>query len=329
MFRFLIFSILVLLPQTVTAEDCRGQNLIEQMPPGEREALMARAEDVPFGRGLLWRAELEGRVITLFGSFHLPHSQTRAHEQRIMPLADAAEITFFEMNAEDVARFESDMQTAPDLMFVDHGDATLPTLLSETEWKDLSGKMQARGFPPFMAAKMKPMFASMMLGLSPCKLRQMQQGRTGIDRSLAERLANENMPSRSIEHYRTALELLDAYPAEKQIEMLRLSLLQDIDAEDMTETLYRAYIDEEIALIWEYTRRLSLETGSADAAEDFALFEKLLLTDRNKTWMDELRTAKAQRILVVVGAAHLMGETGLLNLLEADGYTVTRLSMTP
>ena len=329
MLRSLLFSALLFFPQLASANECSGRDLIAQMPAPERKALLERAAQVPFGEGLLWRAEREGRVITLFGSFHLPHPHTQAHEERIMPFAEAAELTFFEMNADDIARFEQGMQSAPDLMFVGHGEATLPSLLSEAEWEDLSAKMQARGFPPFIAAKMKPMFASMMLGMSPCKLRQMQAGREGIDRLLAQRLDDENLPSRSIEGYRTALTLLDAFPAEKQTELLRLSLLQDLDAEDMTETLYRSYIDEEIALIWEFTRALSLESGGAEAEEDFALFEKLLLTDRNKAWMDELHRAEAGRILVVVGAAHLMGDTGLLRLLEADGYEITRLSITP
>lgn len=327
MIRFAFLCLTLLLPSLVRAELCQGNDLLAAMPEAERAALEARADASAFGRGLFFKATRDDKQITVFGSYHLPHLFTEDHLALLLPLARHSDITYFEMNGADTERFELETQSNPELMFVPADRPTLPGLLSETEWADLSVKMSARGFPPFLAAKMKPIFVSMMLGMSPCNMRQMQSGARGIDRALAEVLDAEGLPSRSIEDYRTAAKLLDAFTPEKQIELLRLSLVQDVNADDMVETLYQAYIREEIALIWEFTRDLSLEMGGATAEEDFALFEKLLLTDRNLAWHKELMAAQEKRILVVVGAAHLAGENGVLALLQADGFTVERLPL--
>ena len=52
-----------------------------------------------------------------------------------------------------------------------------------------------------------------------------------------------------------------------------------------------------------------------------------LLTGRNADWMVGIRRllAREQRPLIAVGAAHMLGEDGLVALLEAEGYRVTRV----
>ncbi|GAA4037927.1 TraB/GumN family protein [Parerythrobacter jejuensis] len=52
-----------------------------------------------------------------------------------------------------------------------------------------------------------------------------------------------------------------------------------------------------------------------------------LLVDRNTDWIDRIipMFESIPRPLVAVGAAHLVGQDGLVTLLEAQGYTLTRL----
>ena len=250
MLRFLICLVFFSLPQFAMAE-CGGQNILPKLPAETRSSLQAAADAEPYGEGLLWQAQRGDREITLFGSFHLAHEFTTAHKERLLPLAQAADVTYFEMNADDTQRFEQETRSNPDLMFIDADQKTLPSLLTDTEWADLSAKMQARGFPPFIAAKLKPMFVSIMLGMSPCKMREMQTGEHGIDRVLAKDLRKKGLPSRSIEDYRTAAKLFDAFSPSKQIELLRLSLINEASPDDIMETMYQAYIAEDVALIWE------------------------------------------------------------------------------
>ena len=72
---------------------------------------------------------------------------------------------------------------------------------------------------------------------------------------------------------------------------------QDLDA------LERIIYDPEIGMSEEQTERLS--------------------NTRNRKWMDKItKTLPVQSVLVVVGAAHLIGKQGLIALLRDRGYTV-------
>ena len=50
---------------------------------------------------------------------------------------------------------------------------------------------------------------------------------------------------------------------------------------------------------------------------------EILITGRNKAWMKKIPALIAEKpTLIAVGAAHLVGEEGLISLLKAQGYTV-------
>ena len=57
-----------------------------------------------------------------------------------------------------------------------------------------------------------------------------------------------------------------------------------------------------------------------------ATAQKALITDRNKNMADRIDLLmKKQSIFIAVGAAHLGGEEGLVNLLKRKGYTLKEI----
>lgn len=59
-------------------------------------------------------------------------------------------------------------------------------------------------------------------------------------------------------------------------------------------------------------------------------YEDLLLGNRNRNWVAKLKTLLQEKSLVVaVGAGHLPGEKGLINLLRKEGYKVTPVDNKP
>jgi len=57
-----------------------------------------------------------------------------------------------------------------------------------------------------------------------------------------------------------------------------------------------------------------------------ALYETLI-TERNENWMSRLTEILEgeKRPMVVVGAGHVVGESGLLEMLKAQGYQLEQL----
>ena len=67
-----------------------------------------------------------------------------------------------------------------------------------------------------------------------------------------------------------------------------------------------------------------------DPAESMAMFEDMqdaLLDSRNRNWIPVITDATQTHddIVVAVGAAHLIGDQGILQLLENEGWTITRI----
>ncbi len=65
---------------------------------------------------------------------------------------------------------------------------------------------------------------------------------------------------------------------------------------------------------------------ASETEEMTAEFSNLLLDDRNKNWIPEIgKFAKDKPTFFGVGALHLPGENGVINLLRKEGYTLTAI----
>jgi hypothetical protein len=93
-----------------------------------------------------------------------------------------------------------------------------------------------------------------------------------------------------------------------------------IDEKDMTNKVFKdmvaIYISGDISKIYDFTLKEAAKTNTMDDQE--------LLVKRNKNWIPRIgELAKEQPTFFAVGAAHLGGTTGVINLLRAAGYTLT------
>lgn len=323
MFRVLLIVLACLQPIGALAR-CAGTDLIAAMPTAERAALMDEAAQMPYAQGLLWHATRDDTQITLFGTYHFPHPQTADHLARLSPLIELADAVYLEVSNDDQARMEQAVADDPSLMFITEGQ-TLPDLLGEDDWRRFAAAMRARSIPAFFAAKFKPVWAAMMLGIGPCEARNGAMQGDGIDKLIGEHATRIETPTRSLEDFRTVLGMLDSFPIEDQLHMIRLFFAWPGDPDDMAYTLRQRYLSQEVALIWSYSRAVSLTYGGDSAEQDFDQFEHLLLTDRNTAWLDVLLSAPEDHLFVAVGAAHLPGKTGVLHLLETEGFDIKPL----
>lgn len=328
MLRAFLTTLLLCFPLEALAR-CDGTDLIEALPADTRSALEARAAAEPFAEGLLWQATRDDLRITLFGTYHFAHALTEAHLDALRPWIDAADAVFLEISSEDERLLERSLAEDPSVMFIMEGP-TLPDLLGEEDWQALSAALGERGFPSFMAAKFKPLWASMMLGIGPCEAQSGALVEKGIDKRIGEYAAGIGTPSRSLEDPLTLLTLLDDAPQDEQLDAIRLFLDWQGDPNDVSYTLRERYLAEQTALIWEFSRLISEADSGPEAAESFAKFEALLLTERNIDWVRSLEAmGLSGEVFIAAGAAHWPGQSGVLNLLSERGFRLERLAFTP
>ncbi|MCK0150389.1 TraB/GumN family protein [Marivita sp. S6314] len=324
--RLISFLCLVGLSQPAFAA-CAGTDLRATLTSAEQSRLDTILTDAPFAEGNHWRATRDGRTIHLIGTMHLPDPRLDAPVNRLQGLIESADILLLEMTDEDEAALQSRLVSDPALLMLP--DTTLPELLSEDQWSAMSDALQARGMPPFMAARFQPWYVSMLLAMPPCaSLTDLTAG--GLDARLEDIAKQADVPRAALEDVETIFAAFADQPRDVQIDMMLSALVEPEVSEDLFATLLASYFDEAPAEGWAMSTLLAERFSPipADkAAAIFATLEHQLLIKRNRAWIPVLLDASEQHTVVVAafGAAHLPGRDGVLNLLQAEGFTLDRL----
>jgi uncharacterized protein len=130
-----------------------------------------------------------------------------------------------------------------------------------------------------------------------------------VDDSLYHAATKHKKPIHSLETIEDQLCLLDLIPAQSVLEYLKSMQAGKTSMEDFI----KAYQSEDISKILELTEK--------DAYMEPLLYR--FLQDRNLKMSNKLQELMKQKsVFTAIGAAHLAGKTGILKLLEYQGYTV-------
>lgn len=105
---------------------------------------------------------------------------------------------------------------------------------------------------------------------------------------------------------------------DKQVKDLMCMVDNFGDAMDMVDFITAAYFSQDLEQIEEMLAEEQEGACSGDPAD-----EARLLDDRNAAWVRAMPAIMERKpTFFAVGAAHLVGEKGVLKMLEAKGYTV-------
>ncbi|WP_323766010.1 TraB/GumN family protein [Marinovum sp.] len=323
--RYLMSALFALLLPQALAASCEGTDLRAGLSPAEQAALTAAAEATPFPEGNRWRAVRGDRVIDVVGTIHIPDPRLDPVMARLTPDIERAERLFLEANEEDRQALQRNLAADTSLLLLQ--DTSLPELLEEGDWQALAEAARSRGIPAVMAAKMQPWYLSLVLALPGCAMDLMQDG-GGLDARIEAVAAEAEVPRSSIEAYDTVFRVFNEEPLEDQLDMLRLGVFPEATGADLLVTTVNSYFDEAHSDNWRLSRQMTFAHLDLPQAQTEAMLDEMeakLLTDRNLAWIEVIEAAPEDRLMVAVGAAHLMGESGLLNQLQARGYDLERL----
>lgn len=111
---------------------------------------------------------------------------------------------------------------------------------------------------------------------------------------------------------------IDKLSPKDQVNMI-MEALRSEDGVDETRKLIDVYLSQDVEKIHEFT--LSSDMSSPEFEEDF-------LNSRNKNWIEPIKKMiKKNKTFIAVGAAHLGGPQGVIELLKAEGYTLTPVKL--
>ena len=311
------------------AAECTGVSYMDTMTDPQRDALDAIVAEMPYAEGLTYLAERGNDRITLIGTMHIYDPRLEIIRARTAGFVREAELVMLEATEKEEAELQALIAAEPERVFIVDGP-TLPEILDEDVWQMIVTAATERGIPGFMAAKMQPWYLSLALAIPPCAMGDMAQGARGLDHMIAADAKAAGVPLKALEPYTTLFDLFDDAPVDEQIDMLRVNMLAPELQQQMFVAMLDRYFAEDVGRLWEMGRIAMQDIPDIDPAEGDAMFlemQEALLDTRNGNWIPVIYDAldTSDRIVVAVGAAHLIGEAGLVQRLADDGWTVTRI----
>lgn len=322
--RAALFVLLYLFPSWLHAA-CAGVDLRMQLSPQKRAAIEATIADVPFRAGHHWIATRGDRRIHVIGTMHFNDPRMDDVIQTLSGVIEGADLLLLEATAQDQADLQVVLGKDPSLTLITEGPSLIERLPPES-WADLSQTVTEAGIPPWMAAKMRPWFLAISLALPPC-MRSQPDLKNGMDRRLEAIATESGLPTRSLEDPLEVIKLLNSEPLEAQIEQLQAAISMMGGTEDSMRTMIESYFDEDVLLYLALLKQDYLAETPLNQAKAQAIWDKSfdgLLDGRNRDWIPVIEGSSENTLVVAVGALHLPGETGILHLLQQQGYTLVR-----
>lgn len=320
------FFALVALPATAA---CVGDNYLDRLTDPQRESLAVAVADMPYAEGIVWNATNGEDTLTVVGTMHIYDPRLEDLRSQLAGRIAAADLVMLEATPKEEAALQELITTDPGRLFIVDGP-TLPELLDEDTWELIAQAATDRGIPSFMAAKMQPWYLSITLAIPSCAMGDIMSGVRGLDHMIIEDAKAANVPLLALEPHTTLFDIFENEPVEEQIEMLRVNMLMPELQQQMFVAMLDRYFAEDIGRLWEMSRIALADVPDIDPVEASSMFDEMseaFLDKRNQNWMPVINEALQTNddIVIAVGAAHLIGEQGVLQLLENDGWTVSRI----
>ena len=323
---FLIMTMLAVGKARAEMVACTGQDMLaalEKDDPALLEKIRAEASRTLNGNGLLWKLEKPGdKPSFLFGTMHMTDPRVTALTPSAQKAFDDADTLVVETTEVlDQAKMMAAIMAEPDLMmFTD--DTTLSSLLSPEDAAVVAKALDERGIPASSVAKMKPWMLSAMVALPACELARKAGGAPVLDVKLAEDAKTAGKQLEGLETVAGQLRAMASLPMDFHMKGLVETLKLGDRMDDVIETMIVLYEREDTGMFWPL---LHAVLPSSDGDEDgYAAFEEKMITSRNRSMAENAIPVLVKgNAFIAVGAMHLPGPEGLIELFRKAGYSVT------
>ena len=268
----------------------------------------------PFaGKHMLFRARGPGgATVYLLGSVHLLSAEAGALPPEVDSAFAHAKTIAFETSLDSLQARAMELLSIARLP----AGQTLRSSLTPAGAAKADSILKLYGLSVDQLAQFKPWFASLVptqITMAKAKF----EAQYGVDFQLNARAHTANKPIVGLESVDFQMHLFDSFTPTEQERMLVMVSPPDSAVTSLVK-IKDAWVAGDIAALDSMLNK--------SLSESPALFAKLV-SERNKSWVPQIDAMLKGKddALVVVGAAHLVGRQGVVELLRARGYTVDQL----
>jgi uncharacterized protein YbaP (TraB family) len=312
-------------PVVAEQADCHGTDMLPELQATDAEAygrIMREAETTENGNALFWKVEKAGVAPSyLLGTVHLTDARVATLSPKVIETIGQSTRVLLEVADLTASATANALSEATKLAIFTDGQS-LDKILSREEYETVQATLNRAGLPIETARLFKPWIVTMLLAGSDCERRKIQEGVPVLDMKIAEEAKSRGIPVAGLETLESQLGALASVPQEQQIDMLRASLKFAGRTNDLVETMLQLYVKRQLGATWPLQIALAAKAGVGETS--FAGFKKAIIDERNAKMRDgAVPHLDKGGAFIAVGALHLPGKSGLIELLRAAGYTVT------
>lgn len=263
-------------------------------------------------KSFLWKVDSHQNSLYILGSIHLLNKEA-------YPLKQSIENAFEQTNK---LVLEIDLRSANSdkvqQLMLQKGASTDGTFLhqnvSKETYESVATRAKELGIDIRLLNSFKPWIVATTM--AAVKLQQLGfDSKLGIDRYFADRAIRSNKPIGGLETAEFQLGLFDQFSAKEQELLLRQSMNEMDHLERNVAEIVRAWKSGDVG---------SLEKHLLAGMRDYPEIHQKVIEDRNRRWLPQIEgmLSRGENALIVVGAAHLLGTNGVIQLLKSRGYRV-------
>jgi len=277
-------------------------------------SVAALGQDNKENNTLLWKISGNGleKPSYLFGTIHMLCADDAGLSKNMKRVISECDEVYFEVDMDNM--FE--MLGAMGKMKMT-GDTTLKDLLSKEDYKKVKDYFEKNSsmLPFYMLETFKPMLAASLLeqGSLPCENMAM------MEQVIMEEAKEYDKKIKGLETMAYQAGVLDSIPyklqAQQLVEYIDNTTKGDDKDDKQLKQMFDAYRSQDLK---------KLETLMVETEAGMSRFIDILLYHRNMNWVTKLKGLLPKKsLLIAVGAGHLPGEKGVINLLRKEGFKVT------
>ena len=262
------------------------------------------------GQGLLWKIEKPGVATSyIFGTMHVS-------DARVTQLPAPVEQAFSESQ-----QFAMEMLPGPRAMeIISQGSyfqdgRNLKAVMQADDFQRLSQLMQQQlQLPEKTFTNLRPWVVLMLLIMPPDT-----NSNSVLDVVLYQRAQQRGIDLYGLETAQQQLDAMESLSLDEQIWLLNKTVHRFPQIASEMQQMTTLYLQRDLAAV------LALELAQMDYASDIDdKFLYNLLEKRNHYMAQRIQALlQKEKVFVAIGALHLPGETGVLHLLEQQGFKVT------
>ncbi|MEM9549319.1 MAG: TraB/GumN family protein [Bacteroidota bacterium] len=274
--------------------------------------------DQPLENALLWKIDGNGLTTPsyLFGTIHLIDADDYFLPNGTLAAIDNSKKMVFEIDMNEMSDMGAMMGMMNKAFMKDN--KTLADLISEEDYKLVEAHFKELGLPLMMLERMKPMFLTVFASGDMDPMGLQSGSMKSYEMEFLDMAKNANKSVGGLETIEFQMSVFDSIPYTAQAEMLVETIKKgDTEGSDF-EMMTQMYKDQKIS---------DMVSMISDEDEQLSEYEDVLLSKRNQAWISGMKKMMAEMpTFFAVGAGHLAGDKGVINLLKKEGYKLTPIS---